>query len=109
MSRKRSIVYLGLMIGLLMTFFVIYKVSYHRAIAKMERQMIERYTALDDYYVIKECAGYITVYYSDQNTVYEYTSIPVEELPMEMQKELKAGKQVNSIKEVYGILENYSS
>jgi hypothetical protein len=45
----------------------------------------------------------------DRKTVYEYTSILVEDLPEHVQKQVKEGMKVTSLSQVYGFLENYSS
>ena len=46
---------------------------------------------------------------SDRETIYEYTSIDVETLPVTVQNEVKNGKYIEDIEELYGFLENYSS
>ena len=53
--------------------------------------------------------GYIVVYENDHQTIYEYTNIVVDELPENLQKELKNGKYIPNQEELYGFLENYSS
>ncbi len=53
--------------------------------------------------------GYIVVYENSQNQVFEYTDIPLEALPQELQSEVLLGKQVETIDELYNFLENYSS
>ncbi len=63
----------------------------------------------DAYYYAKSNHGYITIYYADGKTVFEETSIPVEEVPEKLQKELTEGKKLDTIGQVYGFLENYSS
>ena len=60
-------------------------------------------------YFIKEKDGYIIVYLSDEKTVYEYTTIEIQYLPERIQEEVKKGKKADTIGEVYGFLENYSS
>lgn len=63
----------------------------------------------EELYYICEKNGYVVVYRQDRQTLYEYTDILVESLPLEIQKELKEGKAVEGLKGVYGFLENYSS
>ncbi|MBR4999103.1 MAG: hypothetical protein IKY10_04400 [Clostridia bacterium] len=46
---------------------------------------------------------------SDRETVYEYTDILVSELPYVLQNEIKNGKYIENMQELYGFLENYSS
>ena len=53
--------------------------------------------------------GYVTVFKSDKKTVYEYTTIRVDELPKELQQKLVEGLKLTSLGQVYGFLENYSS
>jgi len=60
-------------------------------------------------YYLTEDSGYVSIYETDKNTIYEYTDIPLQELPLELQKELKAGIGIASERELYDFLENYSS
>lgn len=60
-------------------------------------------------YYLKELHGYVVVYFSDQETLFELTTIATKDLPENVQLELKKGKYVRSLKELYGFLENYSS
>ncbi|ROR29320.1 BofC-like protein [Mobilisporobacter senegalensis] len=53
--------------------------------------------------------GYITVYYSDKKTVYEYTDIELTNLSEEEQNKLVDGYYVKDQEELYGILEGYTS
>ena len=49
------------------------------------------------------------MYLSDKETVYEFTEIPVNDLPEEIQQEIATGKYIPTVKELYAFLENYSS
>ena len=49
------------------------------------------------------------VYLADRSTIYEFTEIPVTDLPEEVQQEVAEGKYVGTVKELYAFLENYSS
>ena len=60
-------------------------------------------------FFLMEKNGYVAVFLEDQTTVYEYTSIEVDALPETMQKEIRNGKLLESIEELYGFLENFSS
>ncbi len=51
----------------------------------------------------------MTVYLSDRTTIYEFTEIPLTDLPEELQQEVKEGKYMKTEKEIYAFLENYSS
>lgn len=60
------------------------------------------------YYIIV-LDGYITVYYSDKKTVYEYTDIELKNVSEEDQNKLVDGYYVEDQEELYGILEGYTS
>lgn len=109
MRKKYSIVFLILTIIFVCLLIFVYRLSYHKAILKMEEQLSEKSVDLDECYYIKATDGYVTVYMADKETVYEYTTISIQELPEEIQKELESGKRVNTVRQVYGFLENYSS
>ena len=109
MRKRYSIVLTILIAAIVFLFIFIYRISYKKAILDMETKLLEEYQNLDDYYYIKGSDGYVTVYFADEETVYEYTSIPTDDLPEDIQKELKSGRKVDSIGQVYGFLENYSS
>ena len=120
MSKKYGI---GFLIGMIMFTLVLvcaYEYTYDRANRKRQ---IERMTeeqkgpaiktegnaTKENGYYISEADGYVIVYYADRKTVYEYTSILVEFLPLSVQQTIKAGIELEDIKDVYGFLENYSS
>ncbi|WP_343209045.1 hypothetical protein [Anaerolentibacter hominis] len=60
-------------------------------------------------YYIRMQDGFVTVFYSDGNTIYEETGIRVDTLPLQEQEKIKAGFSVSSEEELYSILETYSS
>lgn len=60
-------------------------------------------------YYIVVLDGYVTVYYSDKKTVYEYTDIEHKNLSEEEQNKLVDGYYVEDQEELYGILEGYTS
>lgn len=64
---------------------------------------------VDFQFYLCEQNGRVTVYYSDLRTVYEYTEIVCEELPEEIRNSLQTGFYVRDAKELYGILEGYTS
>lgn len=109
MKRKYSIGFLILTILIILLFIFIYRISYHKAMLEMEEEIIEELTDMEECYYIKGTDGYVTVYFADKETVYEYTSIPVKELPESIQNEIKDGKKLYNLGQVYGFLENYSS
>lgn len=60
-------------------------------------------------YYIVVLDGYVTVYYSDKKTVYEYTDIEHKNLSEDEQNKLVDGYYVEDQEELYGILEGYTS
>ena len=60
-------------------------------------------------YYICELHGYIVVYLNDKTTIYEVTSIPLSNLPEDVQEEVREGKLIETEQALYGFLENYSS
>ncbi|MBH1941460.1 BofC C-terminal domain-containing protein [Mobilitalea sibirica] len=59
------------------------------------------------YVAVKD--GYVVVYNSDLKSVFSYTHIEAKNLPEEDRIELSKGIYLNSIDEVYSLLESYSS
>ena len=109
MRKRSSIGFLILIIVIVLVFIFVYKVSYQKALSDNEKETQEKTVDLEECFYIKSTDGYVTVYLADQETIYEYTSIPVSELPEDVQEELKNGKKESNIGQVYGFLENYSS
>ena len=109
MRRKYSIGFLIITITIVCLLVIVYRFSYHRALLELEEELLEQSVDLDECYYIKATDGYVTVYMADEETVYEYTTIPINELPKDVQKELKKGKKADTMGQVYGFLENYSS
>lgn len=60
------------------------------------------------YYLIA-VDGEVVVYYGDKKTVYEYTGIETKKLAKEERQALKKGIEIKDEKELYSVLENYSS
>ena len=60
-------------------------------------------------YYIGVQGNYIVVYLYDGKTVFEETEIDVTLLEEDVYKEIVSGKYIESTKELYGFLENYSS
>lgn len=111
MNKKYSIGFFVGTIVLIALFAFAYRVSYNytqeKHQAKMEEKQVQGEVAIC--YYILEKDGYVTVYESDKVTVYEYTTIPVDSLPEDVQTKIKKGIKVTSLGQVYGFLENYSS
>lgn len=124
MKNKYSI---GFFAGILILFVAVsigYRFSYERARQKTEERIesaqkvkAQREEAIsadgqarkEECYYLKNVNGYVVVFLSDNKTPYEYTDILYEDLPETVRKELKNGKYVKSLEELYGFLENYSS
>ena len=64
---------------------------------------------VENQYFISSHGGFVTVYYSDLRTVYEYTEIELNSLPFEVREQIKNGFYVKDAKELYSILEGYTS
>ena len=60
-------------------------------------------------YYIMDRDGYITVYEADKTTVFEYSTIQTNQLPYQVQLQVKEGMKAENLEQVYGFLENYSS
>lgn len=60
-------------------------------------------------FYLREQNGCLVVYLADNENIYEYTNIQVEELPSDMQEMVRDGMYVKTIKQLFGILENYTS
>lgn len=60
-------------------------------------------------YLIRVKDGVLVVYENGTDTVFEYTDIPLESLPSELQTEVLFGKNLKNLDELYNFLENYSS
>ena len=63
----------------------------------------------EDGFYLSELHGYVVVYLSDKTTIYEYTNIVTADLPEDVRQEIEKGKEIRTIKKLYGFLENYSS
>lgn len=81
-----------------------------RAALEAEESIAAKGTALkEDCYYLMEVNGYVVVYLSDKKTPYEYTDILFDELPDSLREEIRNGKYMENIEELYGFLENYTS
>lgn len=63
----------------------------------------------DSGFVIRVKDGMLVVYENGGNQIFEYTDILLETLPSSLQEEVLLGKKLQSLDELYGFLENYSS
>ena len=60
-------------------------------------------------YYLCELQGFVVVYLEDRKTIYEFTEIPLTDLPEEVQQEVAEGKYMKDHGDLYAFLENYSS
>ena len=109
MNKKYSIGFLVGFIILVALFVYAYRISHNRAMEKHQTQPDNTVAETELCYYIKSLDGYVTVFKWDNQTVYEYTSIVVEDLPKSIQENLINGIKLTSLGQVYAFLENYSS
>ncbi len=110
MRKIYSIGFFILTLAIIVTLSFAYRISNQRVKdeAKQEAKA-KTHVETETCYYIKEKDGYVIVYKGDEKTVYEYTSILVESLPDDIKDLLKKGIKVDSLSQIYGFLENYSS
>ena len=120
MNRNYSIGFFLLMLSCMCILSVSYRVSYENQYEKMlaeqkkeekKEDLVEAKGSVSkaDLFVLKELNGFVAVYLQDESTIYEYTNIIVNTLPPDVIKEIKNGKKIHTLEELYGFLENYSS
>lgn len=124
MNKKYSIgLFAGAIVLVVTLLSVAYQVSYDHANRQLVKQQEESLpeeeisqsintdgtATKEEGYYLTELNGYVVVYLSDKTTPYEYTNIMVSMLPEDIKDAIIAGKVIESTKELYGFLENYSS
>lgn len=119
MEKRYSIGFLLVTLILFMVIGVAYDINYktvkeqaeikEQQLAEEESVTTEGHAFKEDCFFLMEVNGYVAVYMSDRETVYEYTDISVSELPHILQNEIKNGKYIENMEALYGFLENYSS
>ena len=65
--------------------------------------------AVQDGFFVKNLNNYVVIYYMDQETVFLFTEINVNELPKEVQESLNQGMILPNEGSLYDFLENYTS
>lgn len=60
-------------------------------------------------YYAKSFNGYVVILNGDEKTVFEYTQIPINELPEDIRSSVMAGYYLDNETDLYNFLENYSS
>ena len=115
MHKKYSVGFFITSLVLFLLIGVMYKISDNRFAQKQEETKLEPSIQTEGQALKEECFflieknGYVVVYEHDKKTIYEYTNILVSELPVILQNEIKNGKYIENMEELYGFLENYSS
>lgn len=124
MNKKYSIAFIIVSLTAFLLISGAYQFSYNAALERAQEELLavqteqlEKEASIEtegealknDCYYLMESNGFVVVYLSDKSTVYEYTSIEVAELPVTLQNEVKNGKYIETMEEVYSFLENYSS
>ena len=66
-------------------------------------------TLSPDKYYLKENGTYLAVYKGTSDTVYFDTDLKMTDLPSDLRSQAETGIEFDSLEEVYGFLENYSS
>ncbi len=80
-----------------------------RSITAQGEAVDEEDSENEEGYYLCEMQGFVVVFLSDRQTIYELTEIPLTDLPEEVQQEIASGKYIATEDELYGFLENYSS
>ena len=112
MKKEYSIGFLSVIIVGVLILGIAYDYSYNLSADRMKKEKSMKADStqlLNDCYYLMEVNGYLVVYHSDKKTPYEYTDILFEELPSALKQEIKNGKYIKNMEELYGFLENYSS
>ena len=132
-KNKYAIYFAVLSVSAILIITCAYQLSYYRAKERAQEARLKKETEItieteqepaqepeqtvptegealkEDCYYLMEVNGYIVVYQSDKKTPYEYTDILYDELPEKIRSEIRNGKYIQNIQELYNFLENYSS
>lgn len=76
---------------------------------KIESRTIKEASNNDSGYYIMEKDGYVCIYKAQDKSLYYQSDILIEDLPLQLQEEIRIGKYIGSELEVYHFLESYSS
>lgn len=60
-------------------------------------------------FIIRELNGFVVVYKNDNKTIYEYTTIPMDQIPATMRSKIQSGLHIYGRQKLYGFLENFTS
>lgn len=74
-----------------------------------EELLVPASHTIDYKFVIVEEADYLTVYFADKVTVYEYTDIRYSDLEDSLRQKIRKGYCIKDEEALFGFLEDYSS
>lgn len=120
MKKQYSISFFVAMIAFALLLFMAYDSDYKKIHAeqkkeqakteeKKESMLTEGDAKKSEVYYLKELNGFVVVYLSDQKTIFEYTSIPIDNLPNTVEDQIKKGLPIETAESLYSFLEGYSS
>lgn len=120
MKKKYSISFFAVMFTLVILLSIAYQMGYQKTIAEERGKKVNKEQNVEslaaegkvkksESYYLKELNGFVVVYLSDQKTIYEYTTIPVDNLPEEVALEISNGMKIDTSESLYSFLEGYSS
>ena len=74
----------------------------------LEKPQVQSSVAQDKFYLAED-HGMVTVYRTNDNSIYEYTNIYMKDLHESIQEEILAKKYMTDEEELYNFLESYTS
>lgn len=120
MKKQYSISFFAILITFSLLLSIAYYSGYERIHVKQQKERVkteENKTSMptkgdvekSEVYYLKELNGFVVVYLSDKKSIFEYTSIPVDNLPEAVANQIKEGLPVETAESLYSFLEGYSS
>ena len=120
MKKQYSISFFAIMIAFALLLSAAYHTGYQKTLAEgnekrqkqdeKEESLAAKGTAKKaESYYLKELNGFVAVYLKDQKTIYEYTTIRVDNLPENVALQMKVGMVIDTTESLYSFLEGYSS
>ena len=120
MKKQYSISFFAVMLAFALLLSAAYHIEYQKTLAEGTEQREKQNEKEDalaakgaakkaESYYLKELNGFVTVYLRDQKTIYEYTTIRVDNLPENVALQMKVGMVIDTTESLYSFLEGYSS
>lgn len=120
MKKQYSISFFAAMLLMVLMLAAAYRSEYKHLHAQLEAEQNQKEETMptmptegtvekSDVFFLRESNGFVTVYLKDNKTVYEYTSIRVDNLPEEVAAKIRQGMKIESTERLYSFLEGYSS